>query len=157
MFQGVGGFFAKHAAGQLIRVGCNPKAARMWGKIREKSEPVFLTSFIPLFPSLSISRPHPFTVSLDHALQNSSHDVRGGERKEKKKRKKKSGSGRPIFFSHSSRRQRVVVLSSVRRGAGPDGEAGPCRETQPLRTGSAAEAMSCKRLVIPGRKAANEP
>lgn len=98
MFQGVGGFFAKHAAGQLIRVGCNPKAARMWGKIREKSEPVFLTSFIPLFPSFSLSRPHPFTVSLDHALQNSSHDVRGGERKEKKKRKKKSGSGRPIFF-----------------------------------------------------------
>lgn len=62
-----------------------------------------------------------------------------------------------LFFSHSSRRQRVAVLSSVRRGAGPDGEAGPCRETQPLRTGSAAEATSCKRLVILGRKAANEP
>ncbi|TNN62493.1 hypothetical protein EYF80_027296 [Liparis tanakae] len=27
-----------------------------------------------------------------------------------------------------SQRQRVAVLSSVRRGAGPDGEAGPCRE-----------------------------
>lgn len=51
----------------------------------------------------------------------------------------------------------MAVLSSVRRGAGPDGEAGPCRETQPLRTGSAAEATSCKRLVILGRKAANEP
>ena len=62
-----------------------------------------------------------------------------------------------FFFSHSSRMQRVAVLSSVRRGEGPDGEAGPCRETQPLRTGSAAEATSCKRLVILGRKAANEP
>lgn len=46
----------------------------------------------------------------------------------------------------------MAVLSSVRRGAGPDGEAGPCRETQPLRTGSAAEATSCKRLVILGEK-----
>lgn len=37
------------------------------------------------------------------------------------------GQGDLFFFSHSSRRQRVAVLSSVRRGAGPDGEAGPCR------------------------------
>lgn len=49
------------------------------------------------------------------------------------------------------------MLSSVRRGARPDGEAGPRRETQPLRSGSAAEATSCKRLVISGRNAANEP
>lgn len=91
-------------------------------------------------------------VCLHHPLQNSSHDLREGGKKERK-----SGSGRPIFFSHSSQRQRVVVLSSVRRGARPDGEAGPRRETQPLRSGSAAEATSCKRLVISGRNAANEP
>lgn len=37
------------------------------------------------------------------------------------------------------------------------GRQGLVAETQPLRTGSAAEATSCKRLVILGRKAANEP
>lgn len=122
----------------------------MQGPIIEKSLTLcffyIYISFLPLFPSL------PFTVSLDHALQNSLHDLREG----RKKRRRKVGQG-DLFFSHSSQRQRVVVLSSVRRGAGPDGEAGPCREMQPLRTGSAAEATSCKRLVILGRKAANEP
>lgn len=80
------------------------------------------------------------------------HDLREGREKKEEKWVRAT-----YFFSHSSRRQRVAVLSSVRREAAPDGEAGPCRETQPLRTGSAAEATSCKRLVILGRKAANEP
>lgn len=97
--------------------------------------------FLPLSPSIMLCRTPPCTIS--------------GRRK--KKREGKWVRATYFFFSHSSRRQRVVELSSVRRGAGPDGKAGPCRETQPLRTGSAAEATSCKRLVILGRKAANEP
>lgn len=112
MFQGVGGFFAKHAAGQLIRVGCNPKAARMWGRIREKSEPVFLTSFIPLFPSLSISRPHPFTVSLDHAVQNSSHDVREGRERRRKKERRKVGQGDLFFFPQFTKAEGGGVIVS---------------------------------------------
>lgn len=131
----------------------------MWGRIREKSEPVFLTSFIPLFPSLSLYlSPSPFhCLPRSRSAELLATALGRGERGEEKKKKEEKWVRATYFFSHSSRRQRVAVLSSVRRGAGPDGEAGPCRETQPLRTGSAAEAMSCKRLVIPGRKAANEP
>lgn len=95
------GFFAKHAAGQLIRVGCNPKAARMWGRIREKSEPVFLTSFIPLFPPLSLYlSPSPF-----HCLPRSrSAELlatalgRGERGEEKKKERRKVGQGDLFFF-----------------------------------------------------------
>lgn len=135
--------------GQLIRVPLIQRlqecVTRTQGSITDQSMcPSFFLNFLSSFAL-------PPTVSLDHALQSSSHDLREWI-KEKKRKQEEKWVRATYFFPHSSRRQRVAVLSSVRRGAGPDGEAGPCRETQPLRTGSAAEATSCKRLVIPGEK-----
>ncbi len=43
----------------------------------------FLTSVL-FFVSLFLSSLSPFTVSLDHALQNSLHDLREREKKEEK-------------------------------------------------------------------------
>lgn len=113
---------------------------------------LFLKTSLLLFP---LSRPPFYCLSRSCSVQPLARS-QGGESRGKKKKKGEEAEEKWVratyFFSHSSRRQRVAVLSSVRRGAGPDGEAGPCRETQPLRTGSAAEATSCKRLVILGEK-----
>lgn len=63
----------------------------MPGLIRVVSESVFFY-FFSSFVSLSLSL--PFTVSLDHALQNSLHDLR----EEKKKKERKVGQGDLFFF-----------------------------------------------------------
>ena len=67
----------------------------MQGVIAEKRlSRSFLTSFLPLFPSLSL----PFTVSLDHALQNSLHDLREGREKKKKKEEEEKWVRATYFF-----------------------------------------------------------
>lgn len=113
MFQGVGGFFAKHAAGQLIRVGCNPKAARMWGKIREKSEPVFLTSFIPLFPSLSLSLALTLSLSPSIMLCRTPRTTLGeGRERRRKKERRKVGQGDLFFFPQFTKAEGGGVIVS---------------------------------------------
>lgn len=99
-----GRVFAKHAAGQLIRVSRVPKASRMRGMIREKSEPVLLTSFIPLFPSLTLS------LSPSIMLCRSPRTISG--RGEKRKKEEKWVRATYFFFPQFTKAEGGGVIVS---------------------------------------------
>lgn len=106
MFQGVGGFFAKHAAGQLIRVGCNPKAARMWGKIFN-----FFYSFVSLSLSLSLA----LTLSLSPSImlcRTPRTTLGEGRERRRKKERRKVGQGDLFFFPQFTKAEGGGVIVS---------------------------------------------
>lgn len=136
----------------------------MQGSITEQFVcPFYLFLFFNFFSSLTPHCQHPppvFTVSLDHALQSSSHDLREGikEGEEKKKKaRRKVGQGDLFFFPtvHGGRGWRCYCQLDEERGL--MGRQGLVARRSHSELGQRQRLRLVNGLSYRGRKAANEP